>query len=80
MLWYYISNNNVFGHVPLWECLFRAFKTSSDCSIIFLPTAVSAGFTVAAFSVLISFVVLWFLFLVIGGDSASVLLLIFGLV
>ena len=26
---------NVFGHVPLSECLFRAFKAvSSDCSII----------------------------------------------
>ena len=26
---------NVFGHVPLWECLFSAFKVSSNCSINF---------------------------------------------
>ena len=25
---------NVFGRVPLWECLFSAFKASSDCSVI----------------------------------------------
>ena len=71
VLWYYISNNNVLGHIPLWECPFRAFKTSSDCSIIFF---FRQCFTVAAFSVLISFVVLWFLFLVRGGGSTSVLL------
>ena len=32
---------NVFGHVPLWECLFRAFKASSDCSIILSSDSVS---------------------------------------
>ena len=52
---------NVFGQVPLWEGLFKAFR---QC------------FTVAAFSALISFLVLWFVFFVRGG-SASVLLLVF---
>ena len=32
---------NVFGHVPLWECLFRAFKASSDFSIILSSDSVS---------------------------------------
>ena len=32
---------NVFGHVPLWECLFMAFRASSDCSIILSSDSVS---------------------------------------
>ena len=32
---------NVFGHVPLWECLFSAFKASSNCSIIFSSESAS---------------------------------------
>ena len=32
---------NVFGHVPLWECLFSSFKASSNCSIIFSSESAS---------------------------------------
>ena len=32
---------NVFGHVPLWEYLFSAFKASSNCSIIFSSESAS---------------------------------------
>ena len=67
---------NVFGHVPLWECLFSAFKVSSNCSIIFFFWKC---FSVAAFSVLVSFVILWFVFVVKGGQvvPCSVFLLFF---
>ena len=61
---------NVFGHVPIWECLFRVVRASSDCSIILSSDSVSL------FSALISFLVLWFVFFVRGG-SASVLPLVF---